>query len=98
MPTYVWEHKLTGEQLETFKPMSRMDELPDGIDADDVENWSRRMQLSNVTRASFLDGQRRDLDDAKEVAKLKVERAGTKHSARSAIDKEIKTVEQRSLD
>jgi hypothetical protein len=98
MPTYIWEHIDTGEQREHTTSMSTIDSFLDGVDTEDREKWKRVPQLSHPTRASFVDGRRRDLDDQKEIAKLKVEQAGTRPEKRKEISREIRKLQTRGVD
>ena len=97
MPMYVWEHKETGDQIEVLREIKDMDILPDGVDPGEKSKWFRRMHAPRVPRASYVDGIRRDLNDAKTIAKLEVLKAGKRESEQSEINKEIKTIRKQVL-
>ena len=108
MPNYTWINNETGETIEVFnsvKDMERGGQLAtedywflDELDIDEQSKWSRVLYAPKVLRASFLDGQRKDLDNVKRVNQLKIQQAGRKDAERAEIAKEIKTIQKLDME
>lgn len=89
-PTYTWEHKETGEQVETYSSIAERDTPPEGVT---LEDWQRIVTAPMVLRASVPDGtKRKGMEDIKKIAKLKVKHAQARSGSETRIEaaKEIK--------
>lgn len=64
MPNYTWHNLDTDEYLEVHVPIKDRDIPPD------EGNWERVIEMPAFTRRTYLDGQRKDLNDFKAIAKL----------------------------
>lgn len=86
MPIYRWINNETGELLEVQARIALRDVPPD-----ETGNWERLLEMPAHMSKTFLDGQRKDLSDAKAIAKLRVKEASMRRgdADRREITKEI---------
>lgn len=71
MPIYTWYSPSLNAYAELNVPMHLRDVPPEEY----PEDWTRILEMPSTLRKTYLDGQRRDLDDFKKISKLNVEAA-----------------------
>lgn len=86
MPNYLWFNNKTEEFTVKMVCIADRD-----IPPDTSGDWERVLEAANFTRKSYLDGQRKDLQDFKKIAKLGQAAAELPKDApeRNEIQKEI---------
>ena len=99
MPTYVWEHKETGEHREVTCAIKDCDRLPDSVDESDRGNWRRLIFPPAVLNRLIPEGfgiRQKDGNwkNAKEIAKLEDSRYDLPPGSeeRKGINKAIKEI------
>jgi hypothetical protein len=96
MPYYKFVNKETGEEIEELMSHAKLEQYVE--DNPHLQRVFEFPAINTTNSATFLDGhapssRKEAIALEKRIAKLKVKAAGTKHTERGEIHKEIKTLE-----